>query len=174
MTKHDFKLHTIETAPAAARRDLAEVREKFGRVPNFFALAAESPCAINAYLALSNIFRTTALTPTEQQIVILTASVENKCGYCVAAHSRGAKAAGVPEEVIQAIRDKAPLRDAKTEALRRIVSRIVEKRGWVSDSDVRDFLAHGYSKSQLLDVMVGISMKTLSNYINHLTDPPAE
>jgi uncharacterized peroxidase-related enzyme len=174
MTRHDFKLHTIETAPAAARRDLAEVKEKFGRIPNFFAVAAESPAAINAYLALSNIFQTTALTPTEQQIVILTASVENKCGYCVAAHSRGAKAAGVPEEVIQAIRDKAPLRDAKTEALSRIVSRIVEKRGWVSDGDVRDFLAYGYSKSQLLDVMVGISMKTLSNYINHLTDPPAE
>jgi alkylhydroperoxidase family enzyme len=54
------------------------------------------------------------------------------------------------------------------------VSGIVEKRGWLSDGDVGDFLDHGYSKSQLLDVMVGISMKTLSNYINHLTDPPME
>jgi alkylhydroperoxidase family enzyme len=71
--------------------------------------------------------------------------------------------AGVPEEVIQAIRDRTPLTDAKAEALRRVVSRIVEKRGWLSDGDVQDFLGHGYSKSQLLDVMVGISMKTLSN-----------
>ena len=174
MTKHDFKLHTIETAPEAARKDLADVKQKFGRVPNFFAVTAESPAAINAYVSLSNIFRTTALTPAEQQIVILTASVENKCGYCVAAHSRGAKMAGVPEDVISAIKAGVPLPDERTEALRRLVSQIVDKRGWLSDTDVQAFFGQGYSRSQLLDVMVGVSMKTLSNYINHLADPPIE
>jgi uncharacterized peroxidase-related enzyme len=174
MTKHAFKLHTIETAPQASCKDLAEVKQKFGRVPNFFAVTAESPAATNAYVSLSNIFQTTALTPAEQQIVVLTASVENKCDYCVAAHSKGAKMAGLSDEAIHAIRNRIPLKDAKTEALRRIVSQIVEKRGWVSDADVRAFLDQGYSRSQLLDVMVGVSMKTLSNYINHLTDPPIE
>ena len=174
MTKHDFKLHTIETAPEAARKDLADVKQKFGRVPNFFAVTAESPAAINAYVSLSNIFRTTGLTPAEQQIVILTVSVENKCGYCVAAHSRGAKMAGVPEDVISAIKAGVPLPDERTEALRRLVSQIVDKRGWLSDADVQAFLGQGYSRSQLLDVMVGVSMKTLSNYINHLADPPIE
>ncbi len=174
MTKHGFKLHTIETAPEASRKDMMDVKQKFGRVPNFFAITAESPAATHAYVSLSNIFRTTALTPGEQQIVILTASVENKCDYCVAAHSRGAKMAGVPEDVISAIRNRVPLKDAKTEALRRLVSQIVDKRGWISDADVRAFLGQGYTKSQLLDVMVGVSMKTLSNYINHLTDPPME
>jgi uncharacterized peroxidase-related enzyme len=174
MTKHDFKPHTLETAPEPSRKDLADIKQKFGRVPNFFAVAAESPAAINAYVSLSDIFRTTALTPREQQIVILTASVENKCGYCVAAHSKGAKMVGVAEDVIDAIRNRTPLNDAKTEALRRLVSQIVDKRGWLSDADVQAFLDQGYSKSQLLDVMVGVSMKTLSNYINHLTDPPME
>jgi uncharacterized peroxidase-related enzyme len=174
MTKHAFKLHTIETAPEASRKGLAEVRQKFGRVPNFFAVTAESPAATNAYVSLSNMFQTSALTPAEQQIVILTASVENKCDYCVAAHSRGAKMAGVLEDAINAIKAKTPLKDAKTEALRRLVSQIVDKRGWLSDADVQAFLDQGYSRSQLLDVMVGVSMKTLSNYINHLTDPPIE
>jgi uncharacterized peroxidase-related enzyme len=175
MTKHDFKLHTIETAPEASRSALAEVNKKFGRVPNFFGVTAESPAATNAYVSLSNIFqKNTTLTPAEQQIVILTASVENKCDYCVAAHSRGAKMAGVPEDAINTIRAKTPLKDAKTEALRRLVSQIVDKRGWLSDADVQAFLNQGYSRSQLLDVMVGVSMKTLSNYINHLTGPPIE
>jgi uncharacterized peroxidase-related enzyme len=174
MTKHDFRLHTLETAPEASRNNLEQVKQKFGRVPNFFAVAAESPAAVNAYLSLSNIFRTTALTPAEQQIVILTASVENKCEYCVAAHSRGAKAAGVPEHVIKAVTSRSPLTDPKIEALRQLVSQVVEKRGWLSDADVQAFFAHGYTKAQLLDVMVGVSMKTLSNYINHLTDPPSE
>jgi uncharacterized peroxidase-related enzyme len=173
MTKHAFKLHTMETAPEASRKDLAEIKQKFGRLPNFFAVTAESPAATNVYVSLSNIFRTTALTPAEQQIVILTASVENKCEYCVAAHSRGAKMAGVPEVAINAIKAN-PLKDAKTEALRRLVSQIVDKRGWLLDADVQAFLNQGYSRSHLLDVMVGVSMKTLSNYINRLTDPPIE
>src|SRR6516162_10678452 len=140
MTKHDFKLHTLETAPEPSRKDLADIKQKFGRVPNFFAVTAESPAAINAYVTLSNIFRTTALTPAEQQIVILTASVENKCVYCVAAHSKGAKMAGVPEDAIHAIKAKIPLKDPKTEALRRLVSQVIDKRGWLSDVDVQAFL----------------------------------
>jgi uncharacterized peroxidase-related enzyme len=174
MTRHDFRLHTLDTAPEASRIGLEQVKQKFGRVPNFFAVAAESPAAVNAYMSLSNIFRTTALTPAEQQIVILTASVENKCEYCVAAHSRGARAAGVPEDVIKGITARNALKEPKTEALRYLVSQIVEKRGWLSDADVQAFLGSGYNKAQLLDVMVGVSMKTLSNYINHLTDPPNE
>lgn len=174
MTKHAFKVHTLETAPEAARKDLLDVKQKYGRVPNFFAVAAESPAAVNAYVALSNVFRSTALTPAEQQIVILAASVENKCEYCVAAHSKGAKAAGVSDDVIKSITSRSRLKDPKIEALRHLVSQIVEKRGWISDAEVQEFFSHGYTKSQLLDVMVGVSMKTLSNYINHLTDPPME
>ncbi len=174
MTKHGYQVHTLESAPVAARAGLEQAKQRFGRVPNFFAIAAESPAAVNAYLALSDIFRGSALTPAEQQIVILTASVENKCDYCVAAHSRGANAAGVPEETISAIKQRVPLRDGKTEALRRFVSQTVRDRGWLLDEDVQAFLREGYSKAQMLDVMVGVSMKTLSNYINHLTDPPLE
>lgn len=174
MTKHDYRLHTIDSAPTAARPDLEEVKRKFGRIPNFFAVAAESPAAVRAYLALSDAFRTTALTPAEQQIVILAASVENKCDYCVAAHSRGAKAAGVPEETIRTIVQSANLEDARTEALRLLVTQIVQKRGWLSEDDVQAFLGQGYTKAQVLDVIVGVSMKTLSNYINHLAAPPME
>jgi AhpD family alkylhydroperoxidase len=158
MAKHDFSLHTLETAPEASRKGLAEVKQKFGRVPNFFAAAAESPAAVNAYVSLSNIFRTTGLTPAEQQIVILAASVENKCDYCVAAHSKGAKMAGVPEDAINAIKARGPLEDAKTEALRRLVSQIVDKRGWLSDADVQAFLTQGYSKSQLYPRLLQIAV----------------
>ncbi|MDI1346147.1 MAG: carboxymuconolactone decarboxylase family protein [Pseudolabrys sp.] len=172
VTKHDFKLHTLETAPEGSRKSISDVKQKYGRVPNFYAIAAESPAAIQAYAALADIFQATELNATEQNIVILTASVENKCDYCVAAHSRGAKMAGVREDVIKAIADRAPLADQKTEALHRFVTLLVDRRGWLPDDEVQAFLAAGYTKSQLLDVMVGISMKTLSNYINHLSDPP--
>lgn len=174
MTKHDFKLHTPDTAPDAARDSLTQVKQRYGRVPNFFAVAAESPAAILAYLSLGKIFGESGLSPVEQQIVILTASVQNKCDYCVTAHSRGAKMAGVPDEVIQALRDKRPLKDDKLEALRRLTAQIVDRRGWASDDEIQSFFNNGYSRSQLLDVIVGVSMKTLSNYINHISDVPPE
>jgi uncharacterized peroxidase-related enzyme len=172
VTKHDFKLHTIETAPEGSRKNIAEVQKKYGRIPNFYAVAAESPAAVQAYMSLSDIFQTTALSPAEQNIVILTASVENKCDYCVAAHSRGARMAGVPDDIIKSIADRVALSDPKAEALHRFVTLLVDRRGWLPDADVQAFLGAGYSKSQMLDVMVGVSMKTLSNYINHLSDPP--
>lgn len=172
MTKHDFKLHAVETAPEAARANLERVRASYGRLPNFFAVAAESPAAVEAYLSMSRTFQSSGLSPQEQQVVILAASAENKCAYCIAAHSRGAKAAGVADDVIAAVAERRSAPDPKLEALRRTVASIVEKRGWISDEEVRAFFGAGYSKSQLLDVLVGVSMKTLSNYINHLADPP--
>ena len=174
MTKHAFQLHSLESAPEASREKLGQIKQKYGRVPNFFAVAAESPAAVEAYLSLSSTFQDSDLTPIEQQVVILAASAENKCGYCVAAHSRGAKAAGMADEVIKAIAEQRPLSEVRLEALRRFVSQVVEKRGWVADDEVRAFLSRGYTNAQLLDVMVGISMKTLSNYINHVADTPIE
>lgn len=173
MTKHDFKIHTLDTAPEESRRDLAGVQQKYGRVLNLFAATAESPAALRAYLSLSEIFQRTGLSAVEQQIVILAASVANKCEYCVGAHSRGAKMAGVSEATISAIKQHQPLEDRKLEGLRRMVTAIVEQRGWVADDEVQAFFAHGYTRSQLLDIMVGVSMKTLSNYINHIVDTPA-
>jgi AhpD family alkylhydroperoxidase len=157
MAKNGFKLHTLETAPEAAREGLTKVKQAYGRLPNFFAVAAESPAAVNAYLSLSNIFKATALTPVEQQIVILAASVANKCAYCVAAHSKGAKSAGVPDDLIRAVQERKPLPERKLEALRRLVEEIVEKRGWVSEAQVASFLGEGYSRAELLDVLVGVS-----------------
>jgi hypothetical protein len=57
MTKHEFRIHTAETAPEASRRDLSSVQQKYGRVPNLFAGTAESPAALRAYLSLSEIFQ---------------------------------------------------------------------------------------------------------------------
>lgn len=170
--KNGFSLQTLDTAPEASRSALEKVKQKYGRLPNFFAVAAESPAAVNAYLSLSNTFETTSLNPIERQIVILAASAANKCEYCVAAHSKGAKAAGISEDVISAIAERKPLQDSKLESMRRTVDAIVENRGWISEQQVREFLNNGYTRAQLLDILVGVSMKTLSNYINHLSDPP--
>jgi len=114
-------------------------------------------------------------TPAEQEVVLLAVSRENGCTYCVAAHSFIAdKMSGVPEAVTNAIRDGQPIPDARLAALHDFTRTMVIKRGLPDKTDVSAFLAAGYSERQILEVVLAIAVKTLSNYANHLFHTPVD
>lgn len=158
-----------KTAPQAVREVLAQVRKKFGFVPNLLGNMANAPSLLKAYLAVSTLFDESSLTPTERQVVLLAASAKNNCGYCVAAHTAIAAMQKVSQDAVDAARNRRPIADAKLEALRRFAEETVETRGWPSEATRKRFSDAGYSPSQALEVVLGIGMKTLSNYTNHLT-----
>lgn len=165
-----FALHTPDTAPAAARPLLEGAKAKLGFVPNLYAHLAEAPSALEAYFQLSAQFDKTSLSPVERQVVLLAASVENGCEFCVAAHSMVArKMAHAPDPVVDALRAGQPLPDARLQALASFTRAVVRQRGWVADAPLATFLAAGYTRQQSLEVVLGVAMKTLSNYANHLT-----
>lgn len=168
-----FPVHTRDTAPERARATLAQVEKAFGFIPNLTGMLAESPAALEGYLAVAAAFGRSGLSKTEQQVVLLATSVENECHYCVAAHSTLAAGDGVPAEVVGAIRGGAPLADPKLEALRRFTQAVVERRGWVED-ELPAFLAAGYTRANALDVITGVTQKTLSNYANHIAATPVD
>jgi uncharacterized peroxidase-related enzyme len=170
----NYKVHTIESAPAAAKEILTGAKKGLGFVPNLFAVMAEAPALLKAYTALSGIFDETSLSATERQIVLLTASYENDCGYCVAAHSVISGMQKVPADVVQAIRAGQPIADKKLEGLRRFAATVVKSRGWPSDADTAAFLSAGYGSQQVLEVVLGVGMKTLSNYANHIAKIPLD
>lgn len=170
----EFTIHTPQTAPEGSRDVLEQFQKKNGFVPNFLAMLAESPAALKAYLQLSELMGQTAFTETERQVLFLAVSALNGCDYCVSAHSTLAAMNKVEAEVITALRDGEPIDDPKLEELRRFAEEMVEKRGWVSEERVQQFLNAGYSKEQLLEVILALSMKTLSNYANHQFDTPLD
>jgi len=159
---------TLDTAKGQARDILQSTQAKFGFAPNLIGKMANAPALAAAYLAIGKLFEETSLSPTEQQVVLLAVSRFNECTYCVAAHSTIARMQKVPNDVVQAIRNDQPIADSKLESLRRLTTEIVQSRGWPGEQTVSDFLAAGYSESQMLEVVLGIGMKTLSNYTNHL------
>ncbi len=169
-----FNVHTKETAPAESAELLATAEKEVGFVPNLFGVMAESPATLKAYRAIGKIFDESSFSSTERQVVILAASRFNECDYCMAAHSWIANMQKIPADVIDAIRNDHPIADEKLEALRSFTTVVVEKRGWVSGDDIAAFQAAGYNKAQILEVIVGLSFKTLSNYVNHIAETPLD
>ncbi len=166
----EFVTHTLESAPAAARPLLEAAKAKLGFIPNLYGNLAEAPTALQGYFDLSAQFNQTSFTPVERQVALLAISTENNCEFCVAAHSVIArKVAKVPDAVVDALRAGTNLPDAHLNALAAFTRAVVRERGFVSASAIDAFLRAGYTRRQVLEVVLAVSMKTLSNYANHLT-----
>lgn len=167
-------VHTIDTAPAASKERLKAAQSAFRFVPNLLGVLAASPAALQAYLAVSEAFDASTFTDIERQVVLLTVSAEHECQYCMAAHSALASAVKMPREVLDALRHGEPIRDARLETLRRTTRILVDARGRIHDEDLDAFLAAGFTYAQLLEVIVGIAQKTISNYTNHVAETPLD
>ncbi|MGR9088597.1 MAG: carboxymuconolactone decarboxylase family protein [Gammaproteobacteria bacterium] len=170
-----FNIHSITTAPAAARPLLEGSLKKYGFVPNLHGGLAEAPAALQAYIELTALFDQTSLSPTERQVILLAASVENRCAYCVAAHSTIAgRMVRADPEIVNALRNREPLPDSRLDALATFTRAVVKNRGVVCGQTLGNFITAGYSRSQVLEVMLGVAMKTLSNYTHHIIDTPLD
>lgn len=170
-----YRVHTAETAPEKSKPILDQVKQKYGFTPNLIGVLAEAPAAAKGYAVVAEAFEASSLSPVEQQVVLLSVSFENACHYCMAAHSTVAGMVGMPEDVLEALRNGRKIeRDPKLETLRATTRKLVEKRGWLEDSEVQAFLDAGYTQGQLLEVLVGVAQKTISNYTNHLAQTPVD
>jgi uncharacterized peroxidase-related enzyme len=169
---------TLEDAEPRARELLEQSKKNLGMVPNMYGAMANSPGLLSTYLHGYEYFRKdSGFTPQEQEVVFLTISREHSCHYCVAAHSTLAdKMSKVPVEVTDAIRDGKQVPDQKLGALHRFTQAMVQSRGFPKQADVQAFLAAGYNERQILEIVLALAVKTISNYSNHLfgteVDPP--
>jgi uncharacterized peroxidase-related enzyme len=178
-TKHltELEMLDLESAPPGAKEVLERGRQAAGgRIPNMYAYMANSPGLLDTYLDGYRRFREeSGFTPAEQEVVFLTISRLNRCEYCVAAHSALASGPShVEPDVVEALRAGTPVPDDRLQALVEFVSVMFETRGRPDDADVERFLAAGFSERQMLEVVLALAVKTLSNYVNHLADTPVD
>ncbi len=168
-----FTLHNQETAPEAAQPLFAKSLNDFGKIPNLHGIMAESPELLAAYQSLHGLFLATSFTAEEKTVVWQAINVEHACLYCVPAHTAIANMMGVDQEISDALRSKKPLPE-KLEALRKFTLLMVRKRGEASRADIDAFLAAGYTRRNVLEVILGISQKVMSNYVNHIAETPLD
>ena len=169
-----FTVHTSETVPDDSREVLEKVQSNYGFVPNLLGVLAEAPVAAEAYLSLIALCRQSSFTPTERHVVWFAINYEHECNYCMAAHSAIAQMEDIAEDVIEATRNGNPYDDSRLQTLREFTRHVVVDRGEVSPQQVDQFLAAGFTKRNVLEIIVAISSKVLSNYTNHIAETPLD
>ncbi len=173
----DLSPLTLHTANGVARSMLESAKRSLGFVPNMYSNMAHSPNLLAIYQGGYGAFRSAdRFSPAEQEVVFLTISRYHGCAYCVATHSLIAdRTSGVPRDVLAAIRSGGEIPDPRLRALAEFTWILVDSRGAPGHADLEAFRAAGYEDRHVLEIVLAIAVKTLSNYTNHLlhteTDP---
>lgn len=168
-------LLTSQDAPEGSRELLDAAKAQLGMVPNMYAGMANSPGLLGAYrFGYDEFRRHSGFSSAEQEVIFLAISRFNGCNYCMGAHSTIADGNKVPTEVTDAVRDGEPIGDAKLQGLNLFTTTMVATRGRPSDVALKEFLAVGYTENQVLEIILAIAVKTLSNYSNHVFDTPLD
>ncbi|SAL24142.1 alkylhydroperoxidase [Caballeronia udeis] len=149
-----------------------KLKSSLGSVPNLYATLAHSEHALGSYLAFQN--AKSSITGKAREIVNLVVSQVNACEYCLAAHTVIGKMNGFTDEQILEIRSGRVSFDAKFDALARLVTNITVNRGHADQALVDAFFAAGWTKGNLVDVIVVIGDKTVTNYLHGTTRVPVD
>lgn len=167
-------LHDIDSAPAASRPLLQSSIDGFGWIPRQSAFMAESPALLSSYQYAHDAFSQCSLSEEERAIVWITTGTLNQCDYTVQAHNWIAQHKNVPEHVLHALAQDPESLPAKLAALYRFTRQVVLAQGQIPPIAVEEVLAAGYSAQNVLDVILGVSQKTMSTLLNSLAHTQIE
>ena len=168
---NEFKIHDINSAPSAARADLEQIKLNHGNIPNIYGVMAEAPVLLKGHIALKEQFEKATLNKQDRKIVLLTLSRELGSAYDTAVHSGAAEKHNVPIDVIESLRAGDVLKDPKMEALRSFTAKLVNSRGHLTEAEVQAFLAAGYTRANVLEIVLAAGAVTLTSYTNLIAHP---
>lgn len=148
------------------------LQKSIGKVPNLFATLAKSENALSTYLTLQN--SKTSLRAKEKEVVNLVVSQVNDCVYCLSAHTVFAKMHGFTDAQILEIRAAEISFDTKLNALASLTESITTNRGKADEAALDAFFEVGYTEENLVDLIVLIGDKTITNYLHKTTQVPID
>jgi len=149
-----------------------QLQKGLGFVPNLYAYFAKSETALGDYLALQN--RKSTLRAKEREAINLITSQINGCRYCQSAHTVLGKMHGLTEDQILELRGGSASFDPKLNALVKFTASAVENRGRASEESKKAFFDAGYTEENLIDVIIIVGDKIISNYLHNLTEFPID
>lgn len=170
MTTTETKTFTVPSRGEVSENNQAifdSLEKGLGFVPNLYAYYAKNETALGDYLTLQN--RKSTLKAKEREVINLVTSQINGCHYCQSAHTALGKMNGFTDEQIIELRKGSASFDAKLDALVKFTASIVENRGRASEASKQAFFNAGYNEANLIDLVIVVGDKIISNYIHNLT-----
>lgn len=167
-----FTVPTKNEVSASNQAIFDNLEKGLGFVPNIYATLALSENALGSYLALQG--AKTSLKAKEKEVVNLVVSQVNGCEYCLAAHTALGKMNGFTDEQILDIRGVEVTFDAKVKALAEITHDIAANKGHITEANLDNFYAAGYTQENLVDLVVLVGDKIVTNYLHALTKVPVD
>jgi uncharacterized peroxidase-related enzyme len=162
-----FTVPTRDEVSAGNQAIFDNLHKNLGFTPNLYAYFAKNETALGDYLALQN--RKSTLRMKEREVINLVVSQVNDCRYCQSAHTAIGKMNGFSDEQIIEIRSGSASFDAKLDALARFTRDITISRGRPSHASVEALFAAGYTEAHLIDIIIVVGDKIISNYIHGVT-----
>lgn len=169
-----FPVHTLDGAPERSKPALEQLQAAFGAIPNILGAMATSPVLINTLVGMFANVHSGSFSEAQVQIVLLTDAVTNRSTWAVAFHTALALKEGIDAADVQAIREGRLPKDGKFAALSGLARTMIEKRGHLDEEDVTRFLAAGFGKDHLLEVIAAVAASTITNYTGSITKPPLD
>jgi alkylhydroperoxidase family enzyme len=169
-----FPVHTIESAPERSKPAMQQLQSAFGMIPNLIGAISTSPVLLNSLAGLFGNVHGGSFTEAQVQIVLLTDAVTNDSPWAVAFHTALALKEGIDPADVQAIRDGCLPKDRKFAVLSGLAKTMIEKRGRLDNEDINRFLAAGFGKDHVLEVIAAVAASTITNYTGSITKPPLE
>ena len=169
-----FPIPDLKDLPEDIRERILGVQEKSGFVPNVFLVLAYRPEEFRAFFAYHDALmeRSGGLSKAEREMIVVATSAINKCLYCVVAHG-----------AILRIREKNPLVadqvatnflkadiTPKQKAMLNFAIKCAKDANAISDAEVEEMLALGFSEDDIWDIGAITAFFALSNRMANLTN----
>lgn len=170
MTSTEKRTFTVPTRAEVSAHNQGifdHLQKGLGFVPNLYAYFAKNETALGDYLALQN--RKSTLRAKEREVINLVTSQINGCRYCQSAHTALGKMNGFTDEQILEIRKGSASFDSKLDALAKFTASVVEHRGRATEGSKEAFFEAGYTEANMIDVVIIVGDKIISNYLHNLT-----
>ncbi|WP_432241148.1 carboxymuconolactone decarboxylase family protein [Herbaspirillum robiniae] len=167
-----IKVPTRDEVSPANQALFDTLKKGLGMVPNLYATMALSEHALGNYLAFQN--ARSSIAGKAREVVNLVVSQVNECEYCLAAHTVVGKMVGFTDAQVLELRGGTAGFDARLDALARLVKSIAVGRGKADPALLDAFFAAGWSEENLIDAIVVIGDKTVTNYLHSATRVPVD
>ncbi len=154
-----------KSATGTSAELLGNIQAAFGATPNMFKAVANSPAALASMWGSFGALGNGRLGAKLGEQIAVAVADRNDCHYCLAAHTAlGRKAGATAQEMADAQRGHAS--DPKTAAVLSFARSLVDRRGQVSDADIKTVRDSGFDDQDIVEIIAHVALNLFTNYIN--------